>query len=265
MRIMNGTNGIGTVKEEHRFRVRWHQIVQYLDDSLGHNGYTTNDTVCKTYEIGSSPFTFSTGVRTTDALGNNITQFTGSSADGILILRVTLSGNDLGSKPKEIKKDGRDIIPTSVKIDVEINGTLFNYNTTGDCGSQSYLAVVARVKSRSQLKTRDENGETVINSWAVGADAEPTGFFSWATLAAVNGTSTNVGVLFNEVDLPSDGDTEAGETQKAASYSFNSNNPTFVAWDPEFGYDLSAGFSVRTSMAMLMALVLLAFGFISQQ
>jgi len=95
-------------------------------------------------------------------------------------------------------QDGRTILPTSVKIDVDINGTLFGYSNTGDCADKSYLAVVARVKSKSQVKTRSEDGENVVNTFAVGAAAEPTGFFSWKTQAAVNGTASNLGICEHE-------------------------------------------------------------------
>jgi len=69
----------------------WQQIVQYVDDAAGRNGYTNNDTVCKTYNIGSSAFTFSGGVRTTDADGNNITvcnNFPAQRLQGLLPLNL---------------------------------------------------------------------------------------------------------------------------------------------------------------------------------
>jgi len=48
-----------------------------------------------------------------------------------------------------------------------------------------------------------------------------------------------VSVLFNELNLTSDGDSEAGESQIAASYAFNTTNAAFIAWDPELGTNYS--------------------------
>ena len=48
-----------------------------------------------------------------------------------------------------------------------------------------------------------------------------------------------VSVLFNELNLTSDGDSEAGESQVAASYAFNTTNAAFIAWDPELGTSYS--------------------------
>jgi len=258
-----------------RFRLRWFKIIEYIDQANTNgdvqDGYQPDvDKLCKETPLVASDFKITDDG--TVVTSNNITvrSYTvNNPTNPLFSFTVHLSTGD-GS----FIMDGNDISPTSVKIDVDLDTTSYSWGSAS-CPSgtdtANKLAIEVFLKSKSvehqQAKT---NANINFGSYASDA-AAASGFFTWVNTASVtnadnsattvNVITTDLTTVTDENDLghqDDDGHREDEDHVVRSFFSFNTERPQTIFWDPLIGYSVNAINSATNYQPMSLLLLTLA-------
>jgi len=266
----NGTADPSTVSASlFAFGLRAFGIFEY-DDNNGVAGYQrdSTDTINVIYDLSNIALQWKPLVANhstvTDKDGNvfKVWYITAETVDEVFFLRFIVSGT-----PLEVS--GVHITPDSVKVDFAIrwftskhvraawtNGpssaTLHPNAQVGiACG---FAAVAETVDAQTQGSA---NSDPVVTFGSGGFK----GFFSWSPSADVVVQGVEAGrVVYGDVhnaDATMDAAFKAGWIVRALYFSFEGTRPSEVAWDPQFGSDIT--YSNEASSASINVLIVALF------
>jgi len=245
--------------DETEFRVKFTELVEYLESGATPGFQAGEDTLVQTYTDASW------GAWTNDAVSDTAGYFqsTVATLDGVLGFTVYATGSPVSMANFNI---------TSNKVKFDVNIASFPFQETG-----SYLALVSKLESDDadaefENHGGDENDDSddeedsstsstsTVEVWGDDNDDEEdrtfkvskatssiSGFFTWVqTVEVVDafGTSRTANVL-----------TTIDTAENNMYFTFNVSSPQSIFWDPEIGATgTNSASSVCLSSAVMLAL-----------
>jgi len=246
--------------DETEFRVKFTELVEYLESGATPGFQAGEDTLVQTYTDASW------GAWTNDAVSDTAGYFqsTVATLDGVLGFTVYATGSPVSMANFNI---------TSNKVKFDVNIANFPFQQTG-----SYLALVSKLESDDadaefENHGGDENDDSddeeddsstsstsTVEVWGDDNDDEEdrtfkvskatssiSGFFTWVqTVEVVDafGTSRTANVL-----------TTIDTAENNMYFTFNVSSPQSIFWDPEIGITgTNSASSVCLSSAVMLAL-----------
>jgi hypothetical protein len=224
------------LETELELKIEFNTLIEFTD-SNGNGYYDENDTEHSTYDLEDVDFEDIQYVSSTTTDGELLYNAWTQTTDGVFLLRMYVAGG-FG------QINGSTITPTEAKIDIEIH----NYNYT----NQGNLALLLEVKTEIETEI-DEDDQSPDEAEGLASNEEALafltasdnlGFFSWATIATVDGVEKPVVAgpfKLDESKFESDDDETEFEQKGELALVYPYGND--IVHDPKIGIVTEAVYS----------------------
>ncbi|MFX0113421.1 MAG: hypothetical protein ACFFB3_02625 [Candidatus Hodarchaeota archaeon] len=229
-------NEMDSLETELELKIEFNSLNEFTD-SNGNGYYDANDTVHSSYDLSAVDFEDIQYITSTTSDGELLYEAWTQTTDGVFLLRMYVAGG-FGLI------NGSAITPTEAKIDIEIH----SYNFT----NQGNLALLLEVKTEVETEI-DENDESPDEAEGLASSEEALGFvspsdyfgfFSWATVATVDGVEKPVvSGPFKLLESDFESDEDESEFEQKGELALVYPNGNDIIHDPKIGVVTDAVYS----------------------
>jgi len=210
-------NGDSKTKGNAKFRLGLFELVEYSSNDAS-AGYTIGAQLHQQYELGKDAWgNFDSPVKNADGTWT----WSITTKDGVVSLFFKVGESSFAEGSSTVP-------PSAIKFDFKIN----NFPYKKPVGQASRLALIAKLKTQSLLVEKSKSKEDGNNGAVVLNPSDSTNvYFEWEP-SVIDGSGQAVTV---DVSQPKLENTDSEGSSHVVIFSFLSDNPASLLWDPVCG------------------------------